>query len=956
MDVGRHPNIELMTLAQVVALTGKAGNFTASVQIEPRYVNEDLCTGCGDCERVCPQPAANAWDLGLGTRKAIYRPYPQAVPAAYSIDMESCLNSDTHFVCERCRRHCKTDAIEHDMKPKLRSLNVGSVIVATGFDEFHPHVMKSYGYGVWQNVMTSLEFERLLNASGPTAGHVIRPSDKQVPKNIAFIQCVGARGEGGRPNCSRYCCMNAVKDALLIKQHIDDFESCSILYTDLRAFGKGFDRFVERAKEEDYINFVRGRPSKLMEVENDDIMVFYEDTEQQKQIRLRTDMVVLSCAGVARTETIKLAETLRIQLNEIGFFSVAGLDHPVETSREGVFLCGSASGPQVIPECVAQASAAASKASVHVLDHQLPEIEPPAITPIDPHAEPRIGVFVCKCGANIGRVVKTDELALQADSLGNVVYSGVELFACADSGQKAIQEKIQEHQLNRVVIAACTPRTHEPVFRNACQQSGLNPYLMEMANIRDQCTWVHAKTKDKAFGKAIDLIRMSVARAAYLKPLEVNEVSVSRDTLVIGGGIAGMQAALDLEARGLGVTLIEAGESMGGIVDDLHDTFPISADKGQIADALRSRVLASSISVHTKTRVKNVKGFVGNFEVFLEADRKQNSLAPFAVGAIVVAIGSNLYTVPKSHHLPKKKNVITSLELEQMLGSKDAKNQLEGVQNVTFIQCVGSRRDGDGYPGCSRYCCPTTVKQANKLMAMGKNPVVLYRDMRMVGHGAEEFYRETRKKGALFLRYELEKPPQLHGNGSVERISYHDPLLRREVTLPSDLVVLAVGMTNNSPETEELRTLLKIPKGEDGFFLERHPELGPVETCIDGVFLAGTIQGPKDIADSIVQASAAAGKAAELLGRDRIYLEPVVCEVDSTRCRACGECVSLCEYTAPQLVEQENGVQTAEINQALCKGCGTCAVFCPTNAINACHFTDEQITSMITALFEDYHV
>ncbi|MFC2084061.1 FAD-dependent oxidoreductase [Bacteroidota bacterium] len=954
MDVGRHPNIELLTLAQLKKLDGKAGNFKALIECQPRYVNQELCTGCGDCATACPEINRNEWDLGLASRKAIYRPYPQAVPSSYVIDLDSCLNSPTHFVCERCRRTCKRDAIDHDMPTEYKTLDVGSVIVATGFEEFHPHVMKNYGYGTWQNVMTSLEFERLLNASGPTAGHVIRPSDKKTPKNLVFIQCVGARGEGGRPNCSRYCCMNAVKDALLIKQHEPDVESCTILYTDIRAFGKGFDRFVERTVKEDYIKFIRGRPSKLMELENDDIEIFVENTEERKQIRLNSDLIVLSCAGIPRPETEELARVLDVNTNEIGFIAISPDKTPVETSKPGIFICGSASGPQVIPDCVAQASAAASKASIYVSDYKIPQAEPIKPEPIDPLSDPRIGVFVCKCGANIGRVVKTDNLAEEAKKFPGVVYSGVELFACADTGQNSIKEKIQEHKLNRVVVAACTPRTHEPVFRTACLESGLNPYMFEMSNIRDQCTWVHAKERDKANNKAIDLIRMAVARASKLQPLTATEVDITKKVLIIGGGIAGMQAALDLDNKGIKTILIEIEDSLGGRVKELHSVFPKNSTNSNPANNLIEQIKKSNTEVRLNTKVKNISGFVGNFDIELEGKNKKNKNEK--IGAIIIAIGTALYEPDKKWRYGDFSNIITSLELELLLANKQNKNQLKNYNRVVFIQCVGSRCEEDGYSGCSRYCCPTSVKQAVELNEKGIDSTILYRDMRMVGSGAEEYYREARKKGILFLRYSKEHPLKFDGKNKIESISYTDTLLNSDVTVPTDLVVLAVGMVNIVDHSEPLRQLLKVPRGDDGFFLERHPELGPVETCIEGVYLCGTIQSPKDIPDTIIQASAAAGKVAELLNNDKLYMEPVVCQVNTDLCRGCGQCVELCEYHAPSLKTLDNGRIIAHINKALCKGCGTCAVWCPSNSISANHYTDEQIEVMITALFEDFHV
>ncbi len=977
MDAGRHPNIEVITLAQLTRLQGSAGKFKATVHCQPRYVKTEICTGCGDCEQVCPEVSPNQWDLGLGTRKAIYRPYPQAVPSAYVIDMPTCLNAPGFFVCERCRRVCKLGAIEHDMQPYERELEVGAVIVATGFDEFHPLQMKNYGYGRWPNVVTSLELERLLNASGPTQGQVIRPSDQQVPKNLVFIQCVGARGEtcsfspnidspgfegGRRFNCSRYCCMNAVKDALLIRQHQKEVESCSILYTDIRAFGKGFDQLVVRARGEDYINFIRGRPGKLVQIDQDDLEVFLEDTEKGEPLRIRAEMVVLSCAGIPRPQTSHLAEILGIEISASGFFAAPKSNQPVESSRPGVFICGSAGGPRVIPECVAQASSAAIKAGNYVQEYKLPRPEPEQFKPIEPGAETRIGVFICHCGANIGRVIEIDSLVEEINRMPQVVYCGQELFACADSGQKIIQEKIQVNRLNRVVVAACTPRTHEPVFQQTCSQAGLNPFLLEMANIRDQCTWVHSQDSVRAYGKALDLIRMAVARAAKLKPLEVITADIHQHVLVIGGGVAGLNAALEMDKLGFEVTLVEKENELGGTVSKLSRLSQLLGN-GNAEDNPAKRLArqvreASAVRILKNTRLKHIDGYVGNFQVHLQSADQKEIWSPFKVGAIIVATGSRLYRPDKKWRYGQAANVVTSMDMEEMLARRQDGNNslLKAAKNAVFIQCIGSRSDQDGYQGCSRYCCPTTVRQAMELRKLGLDCTVLYRDMRMVGQGEEEFYRLARKNGVLFLRYHPDRLPSLEGDKKVDRIIFSDTLLNRDILVPTDLVVLAVGMMERGKEFQNLRTLLKIPQGSDGFLLERHPELGPVETCIEGVFICGTVQGPKDIDDSIVQAQAAAGKAWQLLNQEKICLPPLVCQVDQERCRQCGQCVEICQYQAPQIVSLEKGGEAAEINRALCKGCGTCAVWCPTSAIEACHYTDEQVNAMINALFEDYHV
>ena len=1050
MDAGRHPGIEILTGAELLELEGEAGAFRARVGLTPTGVDRARCTACGDCSAVCPVTAPNPFDAGLGSRHAIDRLFPQSVPAAYAIDPELCLNDGRLILCDRCRRACAREAIDLERAPRERLLEVGAVVVATGFDEFDPRPLRHYGYGVYPDVVTSLELERLLDASGPTRGHVVRPSRPQAPRRLIYVQCVGARGEGGRPYCSRFCCMNAVKDAILLKQHHPDLESVTILYTDLRAFGKGFEELYARARAMDWIHFVRGRPARVAELPGSrDLEVQVEDTETGRPQRLVAEMVVLSCSGQPAEGTARLAERLGIPLSESGFFAVGAVDSAVATAREGVFVCGSAGGPQIIPDCVAQGSAAALETAV-LLKHvgsppacapepdaavpapraEAPEMEdleeaaipleglptatrpwaaemeevaeamaagrwsdrlgearapkssPGETSPALPEPEldggadaaavsagagddaPRIGVFLCHCGINIAGVIDMEQLRDCGARLPGVVVSTCELFACSGTSQGAIQEAIRDHRLNRLVVAACTPRTHEPVFREACRGAGLNPYLLEMVNIRDQCSWVHADDPAAATRKAQDLLRMAVARARHLEPLEATPVGVTRRVLVIGAGLPGMKAAGDLRALGFEVVLVEREREPGGLIARLHTLYPGGQGAAEAIAAFTRRLRSLGVELRLRTEVESVSGFIGNFRVRLApaADAAAEAVSgvpgtteveEIEVGAILIAIGADPYPPqPGEYGFGRCANVITSLDLEARLA--DPERGLAGVRSVVFVQCVGSRTEGvgHGYIGCSRVCCAVSVRQALGLAARGIEPVVCHRDLRLVGNGAEESYREARGNGVLFLRFSPDRPPRvIEENGRAIAVEFEENLLRACVRVPADLVVLATGLVPRADAAPRIRKMLKTPQGSDGFFLERHPELAPVETCIDGVALLGTAQGPKDLHDSLAQAAAAAAKVAGFLGRETLWLDPAIARIESGRCRACGLCVSLCEFHAPQLVTGDDGKTAARINAALCKGCGTCAVWCPTGAIAARHFTDPQITAMIDELF-----
>lgn len=979
MDAGRHPLIEVVTNAEVIACEGAPGDFRVRIRKNPRYVREDKCVACGQCVDTCPMVGGNEFDVGLKARKAIYRPFPQSVPAAYVIDPEACLNF-TPFLsqkqkktlekvqevkkrkqadyplrflpCGHCMKSCLVDAVDFDMLPEEREIDVGGILVAVGFQEFDARKLGNYGYGRFPNVITSLELERMLNASGVTLGHVVRPSDRTTPKRIVFVQCVGARGEGGRPYCSRFCCMNAVKDSMLIRMHDPEVEEVTILYTDLRAFGKGFDEFVERSRNERSAVYVRGRPAKIEQVEDGTLEIFVEDTLDHAQKRMRADLVVLSVAAAPNEGAMDLARMLGIETDAYGFMA---REDPavsaVETTREGIYVCGSSVGPQVIPDCVAQASAAAARAELFLAGHRSEKREK-EVEPLDLSGPLRIGVMICHCGINIGGVLDVEGLVGRAAGLPDVVASKGHLFSCSSVGQDELAEMIREHKLNRIVVAACTPRTHEPVFRGACARLGFNPYLLEMVNIRDQCSWVHANEPEAAQEKAWALIRMGVARARHLAPLAEGEAPMTRSALVIGGGIAGIQAATDLAAQGFPVTLVEKGKELGGRLagEGLKHLYPNMRAARDVLREKLQRLEESGARVLLETEVAGIKGFVGSFEATLKGPTSE----VLPAGAIILAIGADLHDPAGEHGYGRLPNVLTSDDLERLFTGSGEEILIEGKKpkSAAFILCVGSR-DPNGYPGCSRYCCPTAIKQAMILSRQGIDTTIFYRDIRTISTGAEEMYREARGLGILFVRIPPERAVEVIGGERAEAVRCHDDLLARELEVPADLVVLSVGMRPRQPDTDRFHDMLKASVGLDGFFMERHPELAPVETVVEGILLAGTVQGPKDLVDSVAQASAAAAKAAVFLAHEKVKIDPTVAAVHEARCRGCGKCVEICEFQAPVLVEIAEGVHVARINPSVCKGCGTCASWCPSGAITAMHFTDRQVFAMIDELLAE---
>ena len=951
MDVGRHPNITLWTHSEVVKARGKPGDFRVSVLRRARYVDVKACTACGDCADVCPVVVPNEFDLGLGTRKAIYQPFPQAVPSAYIRDVETCLG-DFPLACSKCADACEKDCIDYDEPDIIEEMRVGSIVVATGFDFYDPREASEYGYTRYENVVTSLELERLLSASGPSRGFLQKFTDGEPPKRVAFIQCVGSRcAKRDILYCSRICCMNSIKDALLIEELFPDAELL-IFNIDVRAFGKGFEEFYRRSHGISKLRYVKGKPSSVTEdPETGELLLNYEDGETGTIEHAPVDMAVLSSALVPSEGTDTLAKALGIELDADGYVkSKDPSGYPLESTKAGIYIAGCATGPKDITDSVAEASGAAALAGSHVLKHKL-EVVKEEIEQIDVSGDPRIGVFVCHCGINIGGVVDVPGATEYAMSLPNVVHSEDLLFACAESTQRQIQNAVREHGMNRVVVAACTPRTHEPVFRQACAAVGLNPYLVEMVNIRDQCSWVHSKEPDAASEKARDLIRMAVARACLLRPLTDKELDIGHEVLIIGGGIAGIETAIDVSRRGFKAHLAERSAALGGRVTELASIYPSGRSGKSLVDEKVEALKVGGVDVMLETTVRDVTGFVGNFEVTLApAGDGAGGEEKLAIGAIVLAIGADLYGPEAGEFgFGEIPNVIANTDFESVIGSEGAPTfRGKRLKKTVFVQCVGSRGP-KGNPECSRYCCQSAIRQAIQLREKGVDVTVLHRDVRVYSRGAEEMYREARGMGVTFLPYDPDDPPRVVQEGDSVAVLLRERVRGFTIEVPADLVILSLGMVPKADETAALQALLKIPVGSDGFLLERHPKFGPVETNTEGIFLCGCAQAPKDIGDSVAQASAVASKIGALLSRDTITLEPVCSVVDDRLCRACCQCVTVCEFNALEIQELPDGRRVAVVNEALCKGCGTCAVVCPSGAISIRHFTDEMIETMMEA-------
>ncbi len=946
-DCYRHPNINVLTYSELQEVDGVVDNFKVKILRKARYVKEDVCTGCGACVEACLLKGRipNEFDMGLAKRGAIYFPFLQAVPRVATVDNTRCLFL-TKGKCGKapaCSEACQLGAIDLDMEDEVIGIPAGAIILCPGIDICNPAIKAEYGYGIYPNVVSSLEFERILSASGPFAGHVVRQSDDKAPEKIAFIQCVCSRDTQVEANyCSSVCCMYATKEAIIAKEHSPNVQP-TIFFMDMRAFGKEFDYYYERAQDEYGVVYNRCRVASIKEGENNNPIVTYVGSEGEVTEE-KFDMVILS-VGIKPSEgTLQMSEKLGIDLNNYDFCST-GTFTPLETSRPGIFVAGAFSAPKDIPDTVAQASGAASKAAAAMEVTKRIKVAPQEAGDEKDVSgqEPRIGVFVCHCGINIGGVVDVPAVDEYAKTLENVVFTTNNMYTCAQDALQLIKEKINEFDLDRVVVASCTPRTHEPLFRSTCKEAGLNPYLFEMANIRDQCSWIHMNEPDKATQKAKDLVRMAVAKARLLQPLSTSYLDVNDTAVVIGGGISGMTAALDLAEQGFMTHLVERESELGGNLRNRQFLATGEDPQAKLKEIIGRVESSKLIKVHKSTEVKNVDGFVGNFKTTLSKGGKDEEIEH---GVVIVATGAREY-VPDEYMYGKSSNVLTQTELEGALARGEVPD------TTVMIQCVGSRNEDRPY--CSKICCTEAVKNALKIKELKPDAdvYILYRDMRTYGF-KEDFYRDASEKGVRFLRYDLDSMPEAEEDGDMIRVTVTDPVLNDKVVIGADKLALSNAVVAH-PETEELARMLKVPQSKDGFFLEAHMKLRPVDFATEGVFLAGMAHWPKFIEECISQASGAAARAATILSKTQLEAEGITAEVNDELCTGCGICEPICEYKAITMeVVVRDGVEyrVSSVNEGLCKGCGTCVGACPSGAMQQKGFNDVQIVAMIDTAAE----
>ncbi len=934
VECGRHLNIRIMANAEVLSLEGEPGQFTVTLLRKPRYIRLDRCTGCGECAKHCPVTAIDTYNERMSRRAAIYIKYPQAIPKVYMIDREICIG------CGLCERVCLARAVNYEDKETEEKIEVGSIILSPGYEVFDARLRQEFGYGIYPNVVSSIEFERLLSATGPHRGHLLRPSDGTIPERIAFIQCVGSRDSNcGNDFCSSICCMYATKEAIIAKEHVH-FVKPTIFYMDVRAYGKGFDAYYERAKSEYGVRFIKCMVSKVREdLKTKNLLLTYLN-EEGEFVEEEFELVVLSVGMVPSKGAVEMAKRMGVELDPYGWCKTSPFA-PTSTSRPGIFVCGAFQGPKDIPETVSQASGAVAEATALIAPSRgtiAKKKDYPPEREVS-QQEPRIGVFVCHCGINIGGVVDVPAVKEYARTLKNVVYVDENLYTCSTDTQEKIKNAIQEHHLNRVIVASCSPRTHEPMFRETLKDAGLNKYLFEMANIRDQCSWVHMTQKREATEKAKELVRMAVANARMIQPLGELTVPVIQKGLVIGGGVAGMTASLKLAEQGFEVYLLEKEPELGGNLRHLYYTIEgedIQVFLKNLIDRVTHHPL---IHVLTNALVVDFSGSKGNFStgVMVAPSMYYRKIEH---GITILATGAEEWK-PKEYLYGEDPRILTQLELEKKI--VEQREEVAKVNHVVMIQCVGSRNEERPY--CSRTCCATAIKNALKIKELNPDSriFILYRDIRTYGL-LESYYAKARKEGVLFIKYELQEKPEVRKEGSDLVISFLDRVIKEKVEIKPDLLVLSSATI--ARENEELATLLKVPRTAEGFFLEAHMKLRPVDFASDGLFLAGSGHGPKLISEAISQANAAVARACTILSKERIQVGGVVAVVDGERCAACLTCVRVCPYGVP--VVNERG--EAEIDVARCKGCGSCVAECPGRAIELMHYRDDQLWAKVGAL------
>ncbi|GAB4259744.1 MAG: hypothetical protein Kow0092_08120 [Deferrisomatales bacterium] len=946
-DNNLHPNIEVRTLTEVVDFQGQVGDFTVTLRRHPRHVDPARCINCRLCSVVCPATVPSEFQMGMSLRKAAYKSAPRAIPDAFVIEKGPWCEG-----CGKCQRICPTGAVDLDEAPQTETIRVGAAILALGYRLFDPTPLDEFGFGRYPNVITSMQFERLASRSGPTEGVVARISDGKRPTRIAWLQCIGSR-DREHPYCSSVCCMIATKQAMLAKQRLEEVE-CRVFVMDERAFNKEYTRYYDRAVHTHGVRYTRCRVSALREdPRSRDLLVRYPGADG-RLVEEPYGMVVLAVGMEPPARSAELARLLGVELNPHGFCETDKFQ-PLQTSQPGVYVAGAFQSPKEIAETVFDAAGAAGEV-MRVFHDALGHLPVPREYPFlgrhrpetpekDVAGEaPRVGVFLCGCGPMVGHTVDLEALAGYAAGLPEVRHVGTLPLACFPDGVERLGEAIRTQGLNRVVVAACSPRTHEALFQRAVREAGLNPYLLEMVNLREYCVWVHDRQPAEATRKAKELVRVAVLRARRLLPVRRTPIQPHRRALVLGGGVAGMTAALTVADSGFDVTLVERSDALGGNLRHIYYLAEGLNPQRLLRDLINRVRGHHRIDVRTRAEVVGWSGSIGRFESRIQVTDPDGTerTETEAHGVTIVATGGREGT-PRAYLHGEDERVVTQLELEDWIAHRP--ERVAGLRRVVMIQCVQPAETERFY--CSRTCCTNTMKNALriKLLNPSYQVTVLYKDVITYGF-REQFYTEARRRGVVFVRYSDADPPVITPREGKLRLEVTDPTLNRRYVLEPDLVALSMSIVP-AEGTAELARLLKLPRSTEGFYLEADLKMRPMDFLTEGIFLCGMAHYPRFVEEAISSAQAAAGRALTVLNMDPFYVGGVVAEVDADKCVGCLTCVRTCPFRIPQMVTDRPGVGGvgghAWIDPALCEGCGTCTGECPAAAIQLAHYRDEQV-------------
>jgi heterodisulfide reductase subunit A len=946
LDHNLHPNIEVLTHTQIVAAEGQAGDFTIHLRQYPRYVKIDRCINCGLCAAACPVFLPSGFQIGLSQRKAVYKSAPRAIPDAYVVDKGPYCQA-----CGICAEVCPTQAIDLNQEPVNQTVQVRAVILAIGYSLTDLGEYEEYGWGRYANVIHSMQYERLASRSGPTEGIVVRPSDNQTPRRIAWLQCIGSRDQR-YPYCSSICCMYATKEAMLAKQRLPSVE-CSIFMMDERAFNKEFNAYYEQSKKTFGVEYVRCRASAVKEdPETSDLILTYVQPDG-RPAEARFNMVVLSVGTQPPAQAKAIAAALNVELNPYDFCATDKFS-PLETSQPGVYVCGTFQSPKEIAETIIDAAGAAGDV-MRLMRADLGKGESSRQYPFisdNRFAEerdisdeaPRVGVYVCDCHPSIDSVVDTSGLVRYAAGLPDVVHAARIGYGCFKEGQNRLQEAIGQYGLNRLVIAGCSHRTHESLFQRTVRQAGLNPYLLEMVNIREHCAWVHSAYPQAATRKAKELLRGSINHVRTMSPVHKQPLNPARRALIIGGGVAGMTAALSIGDSGYDVVLVERSAELGGNLRHVYYVAEGQNPQRLLRDLVNRVRGHERITVFTRSQVIEHTGSLGRFRSVISTrstDHDQPRESRMEHGVTIVATGGAEWR-GEVYLLGRNEQVITSRELEQRIVHRP--EAIAEMDHVVLIQCV---RSPNALDYCSRICCTNSMKNAIRVKLLNPNcrVTVLYKDIITYGF-RETYYREARRRGVIFIRYDDRARPVVKDVDGQLQITVWEPVLKRVLTFEPDLLTLNMAVVP-AEGTPKLARVLGVPLSREGFFMEAHLKMRPMDFIEEGIFVAGMAHYPKFIEEAIAQAQATAGRAITLLAKQPLYIGGSIAVVDQTRCVGCLTCVRTCPFGIPQIEPELAGVGdfmgAAQIDPARCQGCGTCTAECPAKAIQLVAYTDEQI-------------